>query len=268
MKQPSLPDTMRTYYERVQKAWVPRQEQAHPYAENATWKRNYVTLQEWVATNDLAHKRVLEVGSGTGLLQDVVEDYIGIDVAFNTTAFMHKPFITGSAMTLPFADNSFDAAFSIWVLEHIEHPDAMLAELRRVIRPGGTLFLVAACDVAPWISQGLHRRPFRDLTMRQRLTKLTIPLRASVPYRVVTTLMRRAGDLMGYLGEKPTHLRFRRLTPNFETYWDSDADACVSLDAYSIALYFLSRGDKPLYPIGLLRGMLLRSRPQIYRIIK
>jgi hypothetical protein len=137
-----------------------------------------------------------------------------------------------------------------------------------VIRPGGSLFLVAAYAVAPWVSQGLHKRPFRELSPRQQLTKLTIPLRASSPYKIAITLARRSAYLIGALGGRPTRLRYGRLTPNFETYWDYDADACVSLDAYSVALYFLSRGDKPLYPTGLLRGMLLRSRPQIYRIIK
>ncbi|NTV62461.1 MAG: class I SAM-dependent methyltransferase [Oscillochloris sp.] len=268
MSDSPAPDSMRSYYEQVQEAWVPRQEQAHPYAENAAWQRNYAALHAWVAANQLEGARVLEVGCGTGLLQDLVEHYVGVDVAASSAAFMHKPFIASSATKLPFPDSSFDAAFSIWVLEHIEQPDAMLAELRRVIRPGGTLFLVAAYDVAPWASQGLHRRPFRDLRLSQRVVKLTIPLRASPPYRIATTLLRRSGDLLGALGGQPSKVRFRRLTPNFETYWDYDSDACVSLDAYSVALYFLTRGDKPLYPSGLLRGMLLRSRPQIYRITK
>ncbi|NNJ09836.1 class I SAM-dependent methyltransferase [Chloroflexales bacterium ZM16-3] len=261
-------DTMRDYFQRVMDDWRPRQAQAHPYAENATWKRNYVAMQGWVQANGLEHGRVLEVGCGTGLLQDLVVDYVGVDVAASSAAFMHKPFLTSSATCLPFPDNSFDGAFSVWVLEHIEQPEAMLAEMRRVVRPGGTLFLVAAYAVAPWVSQGVHRRPWRELSPHQRLTKLSIPLRASAPYRIATTLARRSGDLIGALGGRPTRLRYGRLIPNFEHYWDYDADACVSLDAYSVALYFVTRGDTPLYPVGLLRGMLLRARPQIYRINK
>jgi SAM-dependent methyltransferase len=268
MSQPTPADAMRQYYERVQGDWRPRQEVAHPYADNPAWQRNYAMLRSWVDSNKLERGRVLEVGCGTGLLQDLVGSYVGVDVAASSAAYMHKPFGVCSATSLPFPDSSFDGAFSVWVLEHIEEPEAMLAELRRVIRPGGTLFLVAAYDVAPWVSQGLHRRPYRELSPRQRLTKLSIPLRASAPYRIATTLARRGGDLLGALGGRPTRLRYRRLTPNFETYWDYDADACVSLDAYNVALYFLTRGDKPLYPAGLLRGVLLRSRPQIYRITK
>jgi SAM-dependent methyltransferase len=268
MSQPISSDPMRVYYEQVQKTWQPLQAEAHPYAANKVWQRNTSALRAWVAANGLEHGRVLEIGSGTGLLQDVVADYVGVDITASSAAFMHKPFGVGSGTALPFPDSSFDGAFSFWVLEHIAQPDAMLDELRRVVRPGGTIFLVAAYAVAPWVSQGIHRRPFRDLNLRQRLVKLTIPVRASAPYRIAMTLLRRTGDLAGALRNRPTRLRYGRLTPNFETYWDYDSDACVSLDAYSVALYFLSRGDQPLYPTGLLRGMLLRSRPQAYVIVK
>ncbi len=38
---------------------------------------------------------------------------------------------------LPFADDSFDAVFSTNVFEHVMRPETMLAEIRRVLRPGG-----------------------------------------------------------------------------------------------------------------------------------
>jgi len=44
---------------------------------------------------------------------------------------------------LPFADNTFAAALSIAVLEHVTDPFACAAELRRVVRPGGAILCVA-----------------------------------------------------------------------------------------------------------------------------
>jgi SAM-dependent methyltransferase len=44
--------------------------------------------------------------------------------------------------SLPFADDSFDAALSTWTMCTIPDVDAALRELRRVLRPGGTLHFV------------------------------------------------------------------------------------------------------------------------------
>ncbi|MGA8993163.1 MAG: class I SAM-dependent methyltransferase [Nocardioidaceae bacterium] len=44
--------------------------------------------------------------------------------------------------SLPFADASFDSALSTWTMCSIPHLDVALAELRRVLRPGGTLHFV------------------------------------------------------------------------------------------------------------------------------
>ena len=41
----------------------------------------------------------------------------------------------------PYEDATFDACVSNFVLEHVEHPESHLAEVRRVLRPGGALIL-------------------------------------------------------------------------------------------------------------------------------
>jgi ubiquinone/menaquinone biosynthesis C-methylase UbiE len=54
-------------------------------------------------------------------------------------SFIHFHF----AGELPYEKGSFDMAFFIDVLEHVDHPDKLVAEALRVIKPGGTLFILA-----------------------------------------------------------------------------------------------------------------------------
>jgi hypothetical protein len=64
----------------------------------------------------------LDIGSGRGYLQDVVENYPGLDISSNVSRFYHKKFVLGSATAKPFSDNSFDGGWFIWAAEHVPNP--------------------------------------------------------------------------------------------------------------------------------------------------
>ena len=51
-------------------------------------------------------------------------------------------FLQADVHRLPFTDSGFDHAFVCFLLEHLREPCAALAELRRVLRPGGSLTVV------------------------------------------------------------------------------------------------------------------------------
>ena len=50
------------------------------------------------------------------------------------------PYVVTPGPGLPFTDGAFDAVLNSGVLEHVDDERAALAELRRVLRPGGRLF--------------------------------------------------------------------------------------------------------------------------------
>ncbi len=55
----------------------------------------------------------------------------------------YHPDIVGDIHQLPFADNSIDAIVCIAVLEHVEEPAKAVAEVYRVLKPGGQAFFYA-----------------------------------------------------------------------------------------------------------------------------
>jgi SAM-dependent methyltransferase len=62
-------------------------------------------------------------------------------------------FVQGNGQRLPFREASFDLVFSHSVIEHVASATAYLEECRRVLKPGGMLYL----STAPWLSfAGAH----------------------------------------------------------------------------------------------------------------
>ncbi|HMO04573.1 MAG TPA: class I SAM-dependent methyltransferase [Kiritimatiellia bacterium] len=105
---------------------------------------------EWVA--GLA---VLDVGCGHGKLTRRVRELgatraVGLDIAASSIAYAHQElerrplsgveYLEGSVYQLPFPDATFDAIVSQVVFEHLMDIPLALAELRRVLKPGGRFY--------------------------------------------------------------------------------------------------------------------------------
>ena len=90
--------------------------------------------------------RVLDAGAGEGRYARYfpAQRYTGVDLAVGDAAWNYTELdALGDLAKLPFADGTFDVALNIVTLEHVPEPLAVLAEIARVLRPGGRLLLVA-----------------------------------------------------------------------------------------------------------------------------
>ncbi len=198
----------------------------------------------------LAQGRILEVGIGRGAFQDVVSRWVGADLAASAGRLVHKAFAACSAEALAFRGASFDAVWTIAVLEHVPRPERALEEIARVVKPGGLAYLAPAWHCRPWARDGLPVRPYRDLGWSQRLSKATIPLRESLLVRAALELpVRLWRELRWHLEGRALSLRYGSLVPNYETFWCADSDACSVLDPHEVLLWFASRGwTSPSHP--------------------
>jgi SAM-dependent methyltransferase len=213
------------------------------------------------------HKRaVLEIGSGRGYLQDVAQNYTGLDISPTVARFYHKKFVLGSATAMPFPDNSFHGAWSIWVFEHVPNPEQAFREARRVIRDNGVLFLLVAWNCTPWAADGYEVRPYSDFDLRGKFIKASIPLRSWPLFSAMAVIPNRLlRDLVSQ--SEPTRLRYHRLTPNYEKYWVPDSDAVNSIDRHEAMLWFRSRGDECLNCKGTSGSVLMSAMPNSMPLI-
>jgi len=202
-------------------------------------------VSAFVQNFNLSDRPVLEIGSGRGYLQDVAQNYTGLDISPSVARFYHKRFVLGSATAMPFPDDSFDGIWSIWVFEHVPNPEQALYEARRVVRDKGVLFLLPAWNCTSWAAEGYDVRPYSDFDLVGKIVKASIPLRSSTLFIQLALVSNRVVRLLAaQFG--PTRLRYRRLTPNYEKFWGPDSDAVNSIDSHEALLWFLSRGDECL----------------------
>lgn len=128
------------------------------------WHTRYTLQARW--THDLRRylcekaqlnqaRSVLEVGCGTGAVLASLSELTpaalhGLDIDFSALHFAHTQtlasLVNGDAFHLPYADASFDAVCCHYLLLWLPDPISALQEMRRVLRPGGSLLVFAEPD--------------------------------------------------------------------------------------------------------------------------
>jgi demethylmenaquinone methyltransferase / 2-methoxy-6-polyprenyl-1,4-benzoquinol methylase len=76
------------------------------------------------------------------------------------------PFFEADALRLPFADGSFDLVATAFGFRNLANYEAGLLEIRRILKPGGTLAILEFTEPAPGLLGDLYRWYFRNILPR------------------------------------------------------------------------------------------------------
>lgn len=122
-----------------------------PAALETTGRRRAGTppgLARWYLRRLGGARRVLDAGCGTGTLAHAAGGQIELHGLDRDPALVAMARRYGQATVwdlertpLPFATASFDAVIAKDVIEHVQHPVALLREFHRLMRPGGVLLV-------------------------------------------------------------------------------------------------------------------------------
>ncbi len=153
--------------------------QTHRAEDRHWWYRGRRTVIDRVLCGiDLpARARILDAGCGSG--RNMLElrhhgDVTGVELSSTSAALARErdagEVITGSVLEMPFADDSFDLAVSLDVIEHLDDDLAALQELRRVVVPGGALLVTV--PAYKWLWSGHdelnhHRRRYTRRSLKR-----------------------------------------------------------------------------------------------------
>jgi SAM-dependent methyltransferase len=153
--------------------------QTHRAEDRHWWYRGRrQVLEQVISALALAPgARILDAGCGSG--RNMVElarrgSVTGIELSETSVQLARErgagEVVQGSVTEMPFADDGFELAVCLDVIEHLEDDHAALRELRRVIVPGGPLLVTV--PAYQWLWSGHdevnhHFRRYTDRTLRR-----------------------------------------------------------------------------------------------------
>jgi len=195
-----------------------RKEYIERSSQNA---RSEIERRKELLSKYLPHnkRQILEIGCGTGVLQNIHPSYIGLDISDVALKELEKPVIQASVEKMPFRNGCIDVLFSFNTLEHVFDVKSALLEVDRILSPEGIVILREA-----WGSGGAKQNG--TFNFLRRALKIGVN-------RIV--------DWIKFRLRKKIEIRSSRLEPDYSTL-KSDADAVSCIDSYNLYLWFLQQG--------------------------
>ncbi|MBF2065229.1 MAG: class I SAM-dependent methyltransferase [Calothrix sp. C42_A2020_038] len=171
---------------------------------------NYTTktltyLQNWVDISPQA--TVLDIGCGTGefeslrLREHPNQRITGVDISEQMLliakqkfqAYSNVSFQIGAASSLPFANDSFDVIVSASAFHFFDDPVAALAEMKRIIKPDGKVYILDWCkdyfscrliDLYLKIFNPAHKLCYTQKQFHDLLTSVQFEIKRAAKFKI------------------------------------------------------------------------------------
>jgi ubiquinone/menaquinone biosynthesis C-methylase UbiE len=149
----------RQHFDATSEYWHDIYFRSEAYTGYSLRKQHHFILQQAAQIEGTRH--ILDVGCGAGVtvvaLAQAGYTASGVDIAPRMIERAQQwaqhegarcDFNVASARVLPYGDGQFDLVFALGLLSNVQDDRAVLAEMRRVLKPGGTLLVTVANLVA------------------------------------------------------------------------------------------------------------------------
>ena len=173
--------------------------------------------------------KILDVGCGVGQvvkrLRDGNIEAFGVDVSEPNIrqANLHIGFCNlYDGISIPFGENTFDAVGAFNVLEHVDEPEAFIAELIRVLKPNGRLVISSPNFLRVLGFRDYHPR-MRGLSNKWRNAKRIL-------------------QIQNQIRSAPEKVEFERMAPIVKSPFTPDDDAIVVTNPLQMSFFVKKYG--------------------------
>ncbi|MDZ7586317.1 MAG: class I SAM-dependent methyltransferase, partial [Patescibacteria group bacterium] len=122
-----------------------------------------------------ANLKILDIGCGDGVLLSLIKNatLYGIDLDKDGLGYaatnVKAKFIQAPADELPFKPNFFDVVLATEIIEHLDQPEKLIQEAKRVLKPSGYLILTTPVKQPGKLTDKLHVQEFSPTELRNLL---------------------------------------------------------------------------------------------------
>jgi len=128
-------------------------------------------------------QKILDIGCGDGVLLSLIKNAIlyGIDLDQASLDYaavkVNAKFVRASAAKLPFQANFFDVVLATEIIEHLDQPEKLIQEAKRVLKSNGHLILTTPIKQSGQLTDQLHVREFSSKELDGLLKNYFYPVK-------------------------------------------------------------------------------------------